>query len=216
MNQRGRPPAEFVAKLSDTTGDPALGNDQTRTGMIWFSRRDAVSLRVHVVFDKLIVGHVIQNQKREYLLDGEWLTDRNYDTKLEAKHQVLRPGEKKDLIKLGAGPFPLPIGQAKEDVKKAFDVTKVAAAKGDPAGAIHLTLTPKAGTDLAKKFSSIDVWVDLKSHMPVVIDTVSGSDEHRIELKDIQVNPSPPLGNKDFTLPEVDPSWNLKTDTYGG
>jgi hypothetical protein len=77
LDQRGKPPAQFVAQLSDTTvGDSGLGNDSTRTGMIWFSRLTPTQLRVHVLFDKRIVGHVIQNEKVEYLLDGEWLTDR--------------------------------------------------------------------------------------------------------------------------------------------
>jgi outer membrane lipoprotein-sorting protein len=207
---------ERVAKLSDTTGDSALGNDKTRTGTIWFSRQSPTQLRVHVLFDKLVVGHIIENEKIEYLLDGDWLTDRTYAAKNETKRQVLKPGEKKDLMKLGSGAFPLPIGQDKEDVKKAFDVAKVAPNKDDPADTIHLTLMPKEGTDMAKKFTSIDVWVDLKSHMPTVIDTVSGSEEHRIELKDIHVNPTPPLSDKDFTLPEIDSSWQSKTEKYEG
>ncbi len=137
------------------------------------------------------------------------------NVKNETKRQVLRPGEKRDLMKLGTGAFPLPIGQDQQDVKKAFDVKIVAPAKDDPPGTIHLTLTPKPDTDLAKKFTSIDVWVDMKSHMPTLIDTVAGSDEHRVELKAIQVNPNPPLGDKDFTLPEIDASWQTKTEAYG-
>ena len=35
-----------------------------------------------------------------------------------------RPGEKVNLLKLGEGPFPLPIGQPKEDVHREFIVTK--------------------------------------------------------------------------------------------
>jgi len=216
LNERGKPPTEFIAKVSDATIDTSVGTDQKHTGMIWFSRQSPTRLRLHVLFDKVIVGHVIQNQKREYLLDGEWLTARSYDAiKTETKYQVMKPGEKKDLMKLGAGTFPLPIGQDKDDVKKAFDVTKVAPAKDDPPQAIHLTLTPRPGTDLAKKFTSIDIWVDRGSHMPVVIDTLSDSEEHRVEMKEIQVNPNPPLSDKDFTLPDVDSSWNLKTEAYG-
>lgn len=215
LNLRGKPPLEFVAKLADREGDINLGNTKTHTGTIWFSRPSETNLRVHVLFDKVIDNHLIREQKREYLLNGEWLTDRNYDAKTEGKHQVMRPGEKRDLMKLGDGPFPLPIGQDKEDVKKQFDVVKGAPAKDDPPQTIHLTLTPKPNTELAKKFTSIDIWVDQKSHMPIVIDTLSGDSEHRVELKDIQVNPTTPLGDKDFTLPPVDNSWNLTTDSYG-
>jgi hypothetical protein len=47
---------------------------------------------------------------------------------------VLRPGEKVNLLKLGEGPFPLPIGQKRDDVKRQFDVTLAKPEKGvDPA-----------------------------------------------------------------------------------
>ena len=44
------------------------------------------------------------------------------------------------VLELGEGPFPLPIGQAKEDVKKMFDVEIIPAAEGDPAGTIRNSL----------------------------------------------------------------------------
>jgi hypothetical protein len=219
LDQRGKTIKEFVAKLSDSSGDPDFGNQTIHTGTIWFQHRGEGQDRVHVLFEKVIIGHVIQAQKREYLLDGEWLIDRNYDAKppVETKRQVLKPGEKTNLMKLGAGPFPLPIGQAKADVLRLFDVTKIDPAKDDPPQAIHLQLVPKANTDMAQKFQTIDIWTDRNTHMPVVIETVSagGGDDHRIEFKDLVVDPKPPLTDKNFTLPEIDAGWNSKTEQYG-
>jgi hypothetical protein len=220
LDQRGKTIKEFVAKLSDSSGDSDFGNQTIHTGAIWFQHRVQGEDRIHILFDKVIIGHVIEAQKREYLLDGEWLIDRNYDAKppIETKRQVLKPGEKTNLMKLGAGPFPLPIGQDKADVLRLFDVVKVDPAKDDPPQAIHLQLTPKANTDMAHKFQSIDIWTDRNTRMPVVIETVSagGGDDHRIEFKDLVVDPKPPLTDKNFTLPEIDSSWNSKTEQYGG
>ena len=44
-------------------------------------------------------------EKTEYLLDGQWLIDRNYRAKNEVKREVLKRGQKMDLFKLGEGPF---------------------------------------------------------------------------------------------------------------
>lgn len=218
LDQRGKTLQSFSADLSDTTGDPALGNEQTRTGMIWFQHRGEGNDRIRVLFDKLIIGRIAQAQKHEYLLEGPWLIDRNYDQKVEVKRQVLKPGEKINLLKLGEGPFPLPIGQDKQKVKELFDVTMPDPAKDDPPNTIHVSLVPRQGTELANKFTSIDVWVDRTLRMPVVIETLdaAGSAQHRTELKNLHLNPPGGLSDKDFSLPPIDDkNWNLQTDTYG-
>ena len=109
-------------------------------------------------------------------------------------------------MKLGSGPFPLPIGQDKADVLKTFDVKKIDPDKNDPPQTIHLELTPKSGTDMAQKFSLLGIWTDRNTRMPVIIETVSasGGDQHRIQLKDLVVDPKPALSDKDFTLPPID------------
>src|SRR5205807_3444491 len=101
---------------------------------------------------------------REYLLAKGSLIDQDFDGKAETHRQVARPGEKIDPLKLGEGPFPLPIGQDPAEVKKNFDVSLAPGDKEDPAGTLHLVLKPKAGTRLARKYDQIEVWVDLQSH----------------------------------------------------
>ena len=151
------------------------------------------------------------------LLDGEWLTDRDYDRKIEVRRQVLKPGEKMNLLKLGEGPFPLPIGQDKQEVHKQFDVTLVKPEKDDPANSLHLQLTPKPNTRLARRFSTIDVWVDRKLRFPVHIETVdaNGGEEHKTDLTDLRINPAGGLIDEDFALPQIDEKeWDLHTEAY--
>src|SRR6185295_13773023 len=101
---------------------------------------------------------------------------RNYKKTTQVTRTVLQPGEKMNLLKLGEGPFPLPIGQKKEDVYRLFDVKQIAPNPKDPPDSIHLQLKPKPGTAFARRFGMIDVWVDRKTHFPAKIRT-EGTDE---------------------------------------
>jgi outer membrane lipoprotein-sorting protein len=216
LDSRGRNLTGFVADVTLTETDEATANDSTRSGRVWYQKRPGND-RIRVTFDKKVEGRFEKKEKLEYLLDGGWLWDRDYRRSIEVKRQVLRPGEKINLLKLGEGPFPLPIGQPKEDVHKEFDVTKGQPASDDPKGTAHVTLKPREGTRLARKFNRIDVWVDRRSHMPVVIEAVDANETtvRRTELKNLKLNPEPPLGDKDFALPRVNESeWELHTEPY--
>jgi outer membrane lipoprotein-sorting protein len=120
---------------------------------------------------------------------------------------VLRPGEKINLLKLGEGPFPLPIGQEKQDVNRLFDVSKPESAKDEgaaPPNTVRIRLKPKPGTQFAKKFSFIDVWVDRTSRMPVRIDTLDANEgiARSTELSNLRVNGG--LTDDNFSLPKID------------
>ena len=216
LDQIGRNLREFSAKLRLTETDNALGDSKVRSGNVYFQRRPDGSARIHVVFDLRIDEEKNRGYREriEYLLDGPWLIDRNYVTSTEVKRQVLKPGQKMDLFKLGEGPFPLPIGQNPQEVHKEFEVKPVAAAKGDPANAAHLQLIPRPGTALARKFDLIDVWVDQKTHMPVRVDTVQKQMTRSTELKDIVVNPPGGLPESDFQLQNIDAQkWNRSVES---
>ena len=221
LDQRGKSLKEFTAdvKLTEET-DPNLGGVITsRTGKVTFQRKGDEDARIRVVFEKKIKGgRIATNEKKEYLLDNGNLTDRDYNNKVEVRRVIVKPGQKINLLKLGEGPFPLPIGQSKEDVKKNFDVAKQPPTKDDPKDTLHLTLTPKKGTAMARRLSQLDVWVDRNSNMPVRIDTTDangGGDKRRTDLTNLTVNPQPPLKDADFELPKIDQStWSIKTEPY--
>jgi len=153
--------------------------------------------------------------KLQYLLKNGWLYDLDFTKKIRNERQVSKPGDKVNLLKLGEGPFPLPIGQTKEDVHKNFEVTMTPLAKGDPENSIHLQLKPREGTPLAKRFSKIDVWVDRATNMPTRIDTLdaAGSEQRSTQLTHIIVNPKPALTDADFTVPPTS-GWNVHVDKF--
>ena len=216
LDARGRNLNQFVADVTLTETDDATQIDSQRTGHVWYHKRQGND-RIRVTFDQKAEGRFVKPDKLEYLLDGGWLVDRDYKRSIEVKRQILRPGEKINLLKLGEGPFPLPIGQPKEDVHREFIVSKGDPALEGPKGTSHVALKPREGTRLARKFSQIDVWVDPQNQMPVRIEALDANETTRrtTELKNIRVNPEPALGDKDFALPRVDENkWELHTEPY--
>jgi len=218
LDQVGKSLHDFSARIKLSETDNTLGQETIRAGTVWFQKRPDGSARMRVLLDR----RLSEDQKRaspekiEYLLDGPWLIDRNYQTKNEVRRQVLKPGQKMDLFKLGEGPFPMPIGQDPQDVHRLFDVKSIPPAKDDPAGSVHVQLIPRPNTDLSRKLAQIDVWVDQKTHMPVRIDTqdVKRQTTRSTELKDIVVNSPRGLSDADFTLPNIDKAnWNRHVES---
>ena len=205
--------ADLTASEEDTSG--RTGADLTRTGKVWFQLLADGQARIHVLFDKTESGGKIRDTKLEYLLLDGWLTERDYKDQKEVKRQVIKPGEKVNLLKLGEGPFPLPIGQKKEDVKTVFTVAAKPLEEGDPAGTVHLELTPKADSSYARRFKAIDVFVDPKTHLPARIGTMdkNGGKYRTTDLKNFRLNPG--LKDSNFELPSIKTSeWNLTSEEY--
>ncbi len=200
-------------KLTET--DSTTGDDVTRTGRFVLQTKPDGSARARVTFVSKTANNRITEEKIEYVLDGPNLIDRVERTKTQVTRQVLKPGEKVNLLKLGEGPFPLPIGQKKEEVHRLFEVKQIPSKPDDPANTVHLQLAPRPGTQFANKFQSIDAWINLADHMPVRIETVepNGVTVKTTELSNVQINPR--LTDADFALPKVDEKdWNLYNEPY--
>ncbi|HZZ42395.1 MAG TPA: hypothetical protein VFE58_05625 [Tepidisphaeraceae bacterium] len=213
LDQRGQNLKDFSASLTLKETRMDLGDSTSQKGVIQYQRKPDASARIHVLFNSKRVGKKILDQKKEYLLDDGWVTDRDYDRKTEDRHQVAKPGDKVDLFTL-SGPFPLPIGQPRANVLKLFTVTKSPPAPTDPANTVHITLTPRDGTELAKKFKTIDVWVDTKSEMPKRINTTDAAEttQHQTDFDLKSINTG--LKDADFTLDPIQGNWDRSTDKY--
>src|SRR5882762_6650312 len=213
LNARGHGLKDFVADVSLAETDALSGDTTTLVGKVWYQAKGEGDARMRILFDKKLFGDKVQpGAKVEYMLDKGWLIDRDYKRKVEIQRQVLKPGEKTNLLKLGEGPFPLPIGQPREDVLKIFDVKKVDAKQGDPADTVHLELVPKEGNRFAKQFKKIDTWVETKTSFPRRIQTLdkSEAETRTTDLTNIQVN----VGLKDdaFVQEKIGEGWTQKAE----
>ena len=210
LDRRGKDLSDFTADVSLNDVDMANGTESTLVGKIWMQKLDNDDARLRVTFDKKIVNGKEKADKTEYMLDKGWLIDRKYADRAEVRRQVLKPGQKMNLLKLGEGPFPLPLGQDKTEVHKMFDVKKLDLAKDDPAGTIHVQLIPKSGSQFANKFKTIDFWVDPANQMPVRIVTIDPNETttRTTELKEVKINSN--LSGSDFELPKIDvKEWRI-------
>jgi outer membrane lipoprotein-sorting protein len=212
LHQRGVGLKDFAGDVVLADMDALTGDTQTFTGKVWYQEKAPGDARIRVRFDKKQVGRRVDEQaKVEYMLDKGWLVERDFKRKLQVDRQVLKPGEKVNLLKLGEGPFPLPIGQPKEEVLKLFEVKQIPADKDDPQGTIHVQLVPKEGTQFARRFKLIDVWVDGQTHFPRRIKTLDSNQTEikTTDLTNIQVNQN--LGDQQFTLEKVE-GWTVKSE----
>ena len=211
LNARGKDLKTLYVDVKMTDIDPSVGDvSDTRMGHLVYQILSSGDSRWHALFDKKKLGNNTVLQKHEWSYADGKLIERDYRNKTQSTKQILKPGEKMQLFNL-EGPFPLPLGQDKADVHKHFDVKKIPLDKDDPPGTVHLQLTPVAGTDLARKFKTIDLWVDPKTSMPARI-TVLDGDGSSLKQTDLSnVKPNEPVGDGDFELEKVDldKGWNV-------
>ena len=215
LDARGKDLKDFSADVKLTETDPALALSSTRAGKVWFQSKPDGDARMRVRFDtREEAAGQPKRDRIDYSYDKGWLIDRNYRARNQVRRQVVQPGQKINLLKLGEGPFPLPIGQPKQSVHDQFDVAKVAPKKDDPADTLHLQLKPKKGTRLARRFETIDVWVDRKTHMPTRIETAEqgGKNLRTTDLTNIQVNTN--LPEAEFKLQDIDAGWSLHDEAF--
>ena len=213
LQERGKTMQDFTADVTLSRVDQATADTSSDVGKIWFEQLAGGDGRIRVTFTQETRGDKTFGEKHEYTLANGWLIDRDYKNKDEVRRQVVAPGEKISLLKLGEGPFPLPIGQDPKTVRQDFDVSLVAAAKDDVPDTVHVLLKPKAGTELARKFSTIDVWVDRQTAMPVKISSLdsAGEEVQTADLGNILLNQH--LTDADFALPPVE-GWDVTEEPY--
>jgi outer membrane lipoprotein-sorting protein len=197
----------FSAKVTVRDFDTGSGGETTRFGKVWFQIKPDGNPVMHIALDYKVVGQKPNPDKVDYLLDDGWLTDRTDGTKTEARIQLVPKGQKVNLFQLGKSPFPMPIGQSPDEIKKQFDLTKVDPAKDDPANSIHIRLTPKPDSDMAKRFSSVDIWTDLTTKMPSRIETIDSKKGHDRTADLIKLELNPQINPADVSLPTLPPDW---------
>ena len=211
LNKRGKDLNDFTADVTLTTNDD-LGRDTADLGKVFYQRLGD-DARIRVNFDRKKIGDKVIAQHHEYILAAGKLIDTNFETKVVVIRQVLKPGQKLNPLKLGEGPFPLPIGQEPEEVLKTFAAARIAPDKEDPADSTHLELKPKTGTPFFPKFATIDVFVSKKSGFPVRIVTTGKDGVHTTrttDLADIKINAG--LKDADFTVPTPGAGWRVRDE----
>ena len=220
LHQVGENLRSLEATITLTEIDNDTGNPTARPGRVFLAREgDQVKFRATLtgVMVERDGKQALRAEKIEYVLrDGE-LIDRNYQTRTQVIRKLPVEDGKRDLLKLGEGPFPLPIGQTREEVLRQFDVREVNPADekqnemGIEAreGTRRLRLTPKKDSDLSDDFKWLEIDVSLSDAMPaqVIALNATGSSVQVTEFRSVKLNGEVPA--KAFDLEPIKLSeWN--------
>lgn len=165
---------------------------KVKEGSLLFARAEPNS-RFLIHFGKMIADEVVVRSDEYFAFDGRWLVERNDKARTVIKREIAEQGRNRDPFKIGEGPFPLPFGQKRSEILKSFKVTLEPFTLGDPLQSQHLRCVPRPGTELAARYSRVDIYVDRRLELPVRIVTENARDDSRIEVdfKDIDTGDAP-------------------------
>lgn len=185
------------------TGGP-VQDKMTKLGGLLFTRGETNSMFL-IEFESRIADGEKFKSVEKYAFDGEWFTEFNEKSRSVTRRQIVRKGERVDPFKLGEGPFPMPFGQKRDEILRAFKVERLKPELEDPPGSIHLHCVPRPNTQLSQKYSRVEIYVDRKIELPIriVSERKQEIDGGRIEVdfKGINTDAAPAGSRFSVTCP---------------
>jgi hypothetical protein len=218
----------FMAKIVYEKEDAVLGRREIRTGEIIY-RIHEQTRTFAALFDSLTIvpssGKAGRREKRlqHYVFDGRWLAEIDHEDRRFIKREIVPPGRTLDPLKLGEGPFPLPIGQAKADVLARFEVSRIdVPAAGMLSGLTNVEgvlLTPREGAPEARDYQRVEIFYDRATLLPVGINAIEVNDDRKtVKLTDVARNPQlDAAAIRKLSIAEPDPrKWDVVIEPWRG
>jgi hypothetical protein len=187
---------DFRAEVTYWKRDAALDREIIYSGRVIYQAQADGTRRFAIVLDFQIVNSRKRTINKQYVFDGSWLIELDHDEKLCHRRQIVPPGEHFDPLKLGEGPFPLPIGQRAREINARFTATSLAAPQ-DPTLARGLAevrsegllLVPRPGTEEEKDIRQVEIFYDSGLLLPVGLSlTETGGDRKTVVLRNLTRN----------------------------
>ena len=166
-----------------------LGSREVRMGTLQYDAgssdpdAEATPARFRLHLDRLFVNGRPREQDRSYIYDGHWMAERLDDQRIFIRREVTpqaepaltggSPASTRDPLKLGEGPFPLPLNMDREELQTRFHIEII---DDEPSGddestdPLHLRLTPREG--FRSESAQIDIWYDRDSHLPQRVEAI--------------------------------------------
>ncbi len=222
LEARGKTIHSFQAVVMYDKDDTLLGDRQVRTGKVFYQAPDPqkkINARFAILFKQLSVDKKVLNQRMEYIFDGQWLAEVDHPKKTFTRRQVIAPDSSTAFNPLDIdGPFPLPLGQKRQEVLARFD----AAVMDDSTDSgskplLHLRLTPKPDAPRIKdrrQFDRIDLWFDRDSLLPARVQTVEKASTTLVTLSQTKLNDPGISADLFKTDPPKDGSWQIQSKPW--
>ncbi|VAX40011.1 hypothetical protein MNBD_PLANCTO03-1330 [hydrothermal vent metagenome] len=209
------------------------GDTQRRDGRLVFASDPGLdgqppTRRFGITFDRYEVGGRVEDRDLDYLeqyiFDGEWLAEIRPLEKQFVRRQVVPPGQKWDPLRLGEGPFPIPIQQKREEILSRFEAELLDGQEGvverrlmgvtGKCYQLKLTPRPDAGeSDLRE----IRVWYQKDTLLPRMAKTTTKADDTSLVLlKDLKLNAEAKVSKTALStdLPADRTGWDITNIPY--
>lgn len=226
IDAHGRDLRTFDSRIRMDSYDDLAGETERRFGRVWLETPTTPTgtegpRNAAVLFERTVEASGRSRDRIEHFVyrDGV-LEDYDHEARLLVRRRLVRSDEDRDPLRLGAGSIPIPVGQRKVDMVKAFEIGP---ASKPPTNLVSETtlhegirLVPKAGTKLAAdgKISHIEYWVSPADGAPIAV-RVTESDGDRVAVRffDPRSNPSFDAdGRRWLDPPAVDPAeWRIQS-----
>jgi hypothetical protein len=188
----------YIKKLPEFQG----GDTTVHDGLLSFGRfplgGGAERRKFAVEFNRITINKKVREDTKFYRFDGEWAIELLPRTKEFRRWRVVAPGSKTDPLRIGQGPFPLPIGQRKADIIERFETSIAPWNDKAPAGqkmqgllpgTTQLKLVPRPETKQAREFREIRIWYRNTDLLPIFAMTVNTDDStSEVLLEDLAPN----------------------------
>jgi len=222
----------FTAKLQYETVDAILDRRTRRIGtMVYEHGTSERPRRFAFLLDRRLIERRsgefrIEERPQHYIFDGRRLAEINHDDRQYIERELVPPGKSFDALELGNGPFPLPVGQKKQDVLERFDVTDAVLPDDGPLSFFTtadgvmiegIRLVPKPNLEASKDVRHIDIFFDTGTWLPVGVHVVEVNDDEKIvTLRDVKRNPEKDGAfNEALRIRRPDPStWMIDIRPY--
>lgn len=207
---------DFSAGIAYERFDALLDETERRFGRLVLEGQGK-ERTLALLFDEFIDGSGRADRSRDHWLfiDG-WLIDINEKARTVVERQVAPPDATFDPLKLGEGPFPIPLGQPKAEVLKRFRVEDLERSDAPLLKSLPpcrgLRLVPREGTDFARETAAVEVWYEPETLSPLglVIREVNGD---TVAVRLVKPARNAGLSDADRALlvkPAVDPTqWAI-------
>ncbi|MEX0654879.1 MAG: outer membrane lipoprotein carrier protein LolA [Phycisphaeraceae bacterium] len=152
-----------------------LGDKQTRFGQLTYDAGPPA--RFHVHFDRLAVHDELQPDRHvRYIFDGRWLAERRDNERVFIRRELVAEDEVgQDLLRLGEGPFALPLDLEKQTVLERFTVELVEEDEPAVENTVMLRLTPLPNVEIDETL--IEMWYDRDTLLPAQVRSVDERDQ---------------------------------------
>ncbi|MSQ90523.1 MAG: hypothetical protein EXS01_03900 [Phycisphaerales bacterium] len=217
---------DFTASATMEKFEAITGEREIRRGRVVVVGPSGADRQIAIAFDEFIDGTGRgSTDTRRFICAAGWMTEFDIERKQAIRRQVARAGEAFDPLRIGAGPFPVPLGQPKADVLREFTVSCApipdapffrslqASAPGASSAEgprVALRLVPRAGTAMARDTAAIVMVLDRSSFAPqaVEVEAVNG-DRTRVLLRNGKLNGGLDEAARALLTPPATEGWKV-------